>query len=155
MFSGKTKKIAYEGGLDGIKVIPIQAITAVLYITTGIIGTFLYLKSYYIAAFIITIIVTQAWRSFSEVLRADYRGGGKFSIYQIMAIIAIGYSLGIIPFLSSTFTVDAGIMAGLFSLWNPAVIFFSLGVWFAIFLYTGRSTVTGSTVTFHVHKDRI
>lgn len=155
MFSGKTKKIAYESGLDGVKVIPIQAITAVLYITTGIIGTFLSLKSYYITAFIMTMVVTQAWRSFSEVLRADYRGGGKISIYQIMAIIAIGYSLGIIPFLPSASTIDAGITVGLLSLWNPAVIFFSLGLWFAIFLYTGRSTVTGSTVTFHVHKDRI
>jgi hypothetical protein len=99
--------------------------------------------------------VTQAWRSFSEVLRADYRGGGKISIYQIMAIIAIGYSLGIISFLPSASTIEAGITVGLLSLWNPAVIFFSLGLWFAIFLYTGRSTVTGSTVTFHVHKDRI
>jgi len=155
MFSGKTKKIAYESGLDGVKVIPVQAITAVLYITTGIIGTFLFLKSYYITAFIMTMIVTQAWRSFSEVLRADYRGGGKISTYQIMAIIAIGYSLGIIPFLPSALTIEAGITVGLLSLWNPAIIFFSLGVWLAIFLYTGRSTVTGSTVTFHIHKDRI
>ncbi len=155
MFSGKTKKIAYESGLDGVKVIPIQAITAVLYITTGIFGTFLFLESYYSTAFIMTMVVTQAWRSFSEVLRADYRGGGRISIYQIMAIIAIGYSLGIIPFLPSTPAIEAGITVGLLSLWSPAVIFFSLGLWFAIFLYTGRSTVTGSTVTFHVHKDRI
>ncbi len=155
MFSGKTKKIAYEGGLEGVKVIPIQAITAVLYIITGIAGTLFFLKSYYATAFIITMVVTQAWRSFSEVLRADYRGGGKISAYQTMAIIAMGYSLGIASFSPSSVIVGVDVTAGLLLLWNPAVIFFLFGLWLAIFLYTGKSTVTGSTLTFHVHKDRI
>jgi hypothetical protein len=29
------------------------------------------------------------------------------------------------------------------------------GLWLAIFLYTGRSSVTGAQLTFHVHADRI
>lgn len=155
MFSGKTKKIAYEGGLDGVKVIPIQAITAVLYITTGIVDTLFFLKSYYTTAFISTVVVTQAWRYLSEMFRADYRGGGKISAYQIMAIVSIVYSLGLIPFLPSVIIAQADVIAGLLSLWNPSILFFFLALWLAMFLHTGRSTVTGSTLTFHVHKDRI
>lgn len=155
MFSGKTKKIAYEGGLDGVKVIPIQAITAILYIVTGMVGTFFFLKSYYITAFILTMAVTQIWRLLSEMFRADYRGGGRISAYQIMAIVSIIYSLGIVFFLPSASIAWPDVTIGLLSLWNPALLFFFLILWLAMFLYTGRSTVTGSTLTFHVHRDRI
>lgn len=155
VFFGKTKKIAYEGGLDGVKVIPIQAITAVLYITTGIVGTLLFLKSWYITAFILTMAVTQIWRLLSEMFRADYRGGGKISAYQIMAIVSIIYSFGIVSFLPSVMVAQVYVTAGLLSLWNPAILFFFLALWLAMFLHTGRSTVTGSTLTFHVFKDRV
>lgn len=155
MFSGETKKIAYEGGLNGVKVIPIQAITAVLYITTGIVGILFFLKSYYITAFVLTMTVTQLWRSLSEMFRADYRGGGRISAYQIMAIVSIIYSLGIVSFLPSASIAQPDVTIGLLSLWNPALLFFFLILWLAMFLYTGRSTVTGSTLTFHVHRDRI
>lgn len=155
MFSGKTKKIAYEGGLDGVKVIPIQAITAILYIVTGMVGTFFFLKSYYITAFILTMAVTLLWRSLSEMFRADYRGGGRISAYQIMAIVSIIYSLGIVSFLPYASIARPDVTIGLLSLWNPALLFFFLILWLAMFLYTGRSTVTGSTLTFHVHRDRI
>jgi membrane associated rhomboid family serine protease len=45
--------------------------------------------------------------------------------------------------------------AGLKGLWSPALILFLQGIWVAIFMYTGRSTVTGATLSFHVHQDRI
>ncbi len=154
-FSGKTKKIAYEGGLDGVKVIPIQAITAVLYVATGILGIFLFLKSYYIAAFIQTIAITQVWRLFSEMFRADYRGGGKISAYQILALVSVIYSLGIVSFAPPASLARPDVAFGLLSFWNPVLLCFFLVLWLAIFLYTGRSTVTGSTLTFHVHRGRI
>ena len=36
IFRGKTKKIAYAGHMDGVKVVPIQAITAILYVGAGL-----------------------------------------------------------------------------------------------------------------------
>ncbi|MEP9410847.1 MAG: prolipoprotein diacylglyceryl transferase [Candidatus Brocadia sp.] len=155
VFFGKTKKIAYESGLDGVKVIPIQAITAILHVTTGVIGIFLFLKSYYVAAFTLTMAITQIWRLLSEMFRADYRGEGMISAYQIMAIISIIYSSGIVFFLPSALIARPDVTVGLLSLWNPALLFFFLIVWLGMFLYTGRSTVTGSTLTFHVHRDRV
>src|SRR5262249_18569814 len=38
-FSGATKKVSYEGHLEGVRVAPIQAVTAVLLTATGLFGT--------------------------------------------------------------------------------------------------------------------
>ena len=85
VFLGGTKKIAYAGDLEGERVIPIQAITALLYVITGSAAILLFLYSFYFSAFILTIAVTQLWRVFSETQRADYRGSGNTSAYQIMS----------------------------------------------------------------------
>jgi hypothetical protein len=72
-----------------------------------------------------------------------------------MGLIGIIYALGM------TFAADAhpvsqsNLSAGLALIWNPAVIFFLQGIWLVIFVYTGRSTVTGATLNFHVHRDNI
>jgi hypothetical protein len=47
------------------------------------------------------------------------------------------------------------IAAGLGMLWNPAVLLFCQALWLAVFLFTGRSMVTGSTLSFFVRSDRI
>jgi hypothetical protein len=52
-------------------------------------------------------------------------------------------------------SVQADLVIGIKSLWNPALILFLQGVWAVIFFYTGRSTVTGANVSFYVHTDRI
>jgi prolipoprotein diacylglyceryltransferase len=154
VFSGKTKKIAYASGLDGEKVVPIQAITSVLYIVAGLIGIQLFLHSHFVAALILTIVVTQGWRAFSETLRADYRGDGKVSAYQIMGVIAIVYSLSL-PLLFQPEAADPpDLTAGLGCIWNPAFLLFLYALRFGIFIYTGRSMVTGSTLSFHVHGSR-
>ncbi|MDR4506873.1 MAG: prolipoprotein diacylglyceryl transferase [Candidatus Brocadiaceae bacterium] len=155
MFTGETKKVAYEGGLEGVKVMPIQAVTAVLYITIGIIGVCLFTKSYYMTAFLLVIIVTQAWRSLSEMFRADFRGFGKITGYQMMAMISILYSLGLSYFWPSQSYRVPDAAVGVSALWDPAIILFLLVLWYVIFLYTGRSAVTGSTLTFYVNKDRV
>ena len=155
IFSGKTKKVSYEGGLDGVKVFPIQAITAVVYTATGLISTLLFLHSYYALAFLFTMSITQVWRVISEIFRADYRGGGRLSAYQIMAVVSVLYSYGIAYLSSGPHSEIADVITGLWILWNPAMMCFSLALWIAMFMYTGRSTVTGSTMSFYVHKDRI
>jgi hypothetical protein len=154
-FFGKTKKIAYASNLEGERVVPVQAVTSTLYIGIGLLGIVLYLSSHHLAAFILSVATTQGWRSVSEVLRADYRGEGKISAYQIMGALAIFYAVGLSLVFPSTPDLAADVSAGIKSLWNPGVILFLQVLWVACFLYTGRSMITGSTISFYVHKDRI
>lgn len=164
VFNGDTKKIAYEGGMEGEPVLPIQAITSVLYLSTGLCTILLYLESHFLAAFVLCIIVTQGWRVVSEVFRADYRGTGRMTAYQIMSIVGAVYSIaaGFFFTMAEASFPHAGvpasgtdIMAGLRSIWDPGTLLFLQALWAVIFLYTGRSMVTGSCVSFYVHKGRI
>jgi len=155
VFSGKTKKISYEGGLDGNEVVPVQAITAMICTSAGLVGMLLYLKGFHCAAFILTVSVTQTWRAVSETMRADYRGEGRISAYQIMAAAGLLYALGWAWLLPEVPNPATNIKTGLGALWDPAVIISLQAMWLLSFLYTGRSAVTGATMSFHVHKDRV
>lgn len=155
VFSGKTKKIAYADGWDGERVIPIQAVTAVIYCGSGIVGAYLFLKGHYAAAFFETLLITQIWRSLSEVFRADYRGGRKFSAYQIMAVAAVAYAALVAAFQPAVSGIRPDVLKGLGYLWHPAMIIALQLFWVAVFLYTGRSKVTGAALSFHVVQERI
>src|SRR5918996_159111 len=95
VFSGSMKKISYASGLEGQQVVPIQAMTCLLYIGVGLTATLLFLKASYSLAFVSSMAVTQGWRIFSEALRADYRGDGKVTAYQIMGILAIVFAIAL------------------------------------------------------------
>jgi hypothetical protein len=155
IFSGKTKKIAYAHELDGQQVIPVQAITAVIYSLTGLAGCYLFLKGFTTIAFVLTLIVTQLWRALSEFLRADYRGEGKISGYQIMASIACWYGLIIAYIFNETLTDRPDLVLGLATLWNPAVLITLSALWIAIFYYMGKSKVTISRIEIHVLRENI
>lgn len=154
VFTGKTKKIAYASGLDGVKVLPVQVITYLLYAATGIASTLMFLHGSYRAAFLSSLVVTQLWRVLSEFLRDDYRGAGSFSAYQVMGVVAVFYGIWV----SSHFGGDPvlpDLALGLSCLWSPVPLLAMQAIWIAIFLYTGLSRVTGSTMTFHVHAGKI
>jgi hypothetical protein len=51
--------------------------------------------------------------------------------------------------------VRADLATGLAALWDPGVIIVLQALWASMFLYTGWSMVTGSVLSFHVHRDRI
>lgn len=149
VFTGNTKKIAYASGLNGKKVLPVQALTASLFFITALFCTHLFLKGYSASAFLTCVVITQGWRMFSETLRADYRGGGKLSAYQIMSLINILSGLFLTYFFPrSTFLPD--VAKGITMLWNPGMIIFSIFWWIVTFLYTGISRVTESRVTFYI-----
>ncbi|MBV5328280.1 MAG: prolipoprotein diacylglyceryl transferase [Chlorobium sp.] len=82
VFTGATKKVAYDGGLEGEKLFPIQALTCVLYTATALISSHYFLQGRYAAAFLLSLIVSQLWRFLSETMRADFRGFGRISVYQ-------------------------------------------------------------------------
>ncbi len=155
IFTGNTKKIAYAGGLEGAEVIPVQALTAVLYSICGLTAAAMYLLSHQMGAFLLATITTQGWRSFSETLRADYRGEGSISAYQIMGLVGAVYAVAAAFFFAGSQSGTPDLAAGLKSLWSPALILFLQCIWVLLFFYTGRSTVTGATLSFHVHSDRI
>jgi prolipoprotein diacylglyceryltransferase len=158
VFTGATKKIAYACGLDGVRVLPVQALTVMVCSLAGLVGTGLFLAGFFAPAFLVAMIVTQLWRAFSETLRADYRGAGKVSPYQKMALISSVYAVAAAVFVGTsveTGPVTVNIAAGMAALWDPLVIILLQLVWAGIFVYTGRSTVTGSYLSFHVHEERV
>jgi hypothetical protein len=154
VFTGETKKVAYASGLDGEALVPIQIITAVIYAISGLVGTLLFLQGFAGTALVETLVVTQVWRVVSEFFRADFRGQRKFSMYQIMALAAIVYTivlLGFFPDPGVVVSLDKGFKA----LWHPGMILFFQAVWIVSFLHSGLSTVTASKISFHVVKDNI
>lgn len=155
VFWGKTKKIAYAGALEGQAVVPVQALTAVIYTGCGLLSFYLFFKGKASAALLITLVTTQGWRFASEFLRADYRGQGRVSAYQIMAVLSIGYTFFLFFFLPVSAGRPPDIGDGLRSLWNPGIVLCFGALWLCSFLYTGRSAVTGAAIHFYVRKERI
>jgi hypothetical protein len=155
VFYGETKKISYHDNLDEVEVVPIQGITAVIYGITGIICLVLYYTGYTIGVFFIALCITQLWRFLSEFLRADYRGSGKISAYQIMSIITIPYFIMYfyIAGLERGYLPD--LYNGISFIWNPLIIIILQIMWAGALLYTGRSSVTESEIKFSVVNENI
>ena len=155
VFTGATKKIAYASGLEGQQVVPVQALTTVLYIGAGLTATLLFLWSRYVAAFLVAILVTQMWRPVSELLRADYRGGRTMSAYQVMGCVTVPYAMVLAWFFAYDAVPMANLTVGLKALWNPLFVVLIESLWGGIFVYFGWSTVTESTLLFHVRSEEI
>jgi prolipoprotein diacylglyceryltransferase len=155
VFEGETKKVAYEGDLVGTPVVPIQAVTAIISTLAGLAGLYFFLTSAWIAAAIIPLVVTQAWRVLSEIFRADFRGRGKLSVYQIMALVSLVYACLLLSLLHPTVTNAPEITIGLRNLLNTPMLVLLEVLWLGVFLYMGRSSVTGATISFHVVRKQI
>src|SRR5262249_45401432 len=151
----ETKKVAYEGDLLERPLIPIQAVTAIISTAAGIGGVFFFLKAQWIIALLLPLGVTQVWRVFSETLRADYRGGGRVSAYQIMALGALVYSVGWVAFLGSGPSSPPNVLSGLGALATTPVLLFLELLGAAVFIYMGRSSVTAARLSFHVVREKI
>jgi hypothetical protein len=154
VFHGETKKIAFADGLDGEPVVPVQAVTAIVYCVAAVVALALFFSQCYRAAFLEAVVVTQVWRFFSEFLRADYRGAGRISKYQYMSLAAAAVGVLFVLFCPPS-AAAADIPAGLRTLWQPGVLVFLQLLWLATFFYTGKSQVTGAKIHFHVLQDRI
>lgn len=154
-FAGRTRKIAYASALEHKPVVPVQAFTNVLYLAAGMIGICLYLHGAYFSAFIVTLVTTQAWRVLSEFLRADYRGGGRFSAYQCMSVAGLVYAACLPLVFPAGSLPPPDLAAGLAALWTPAMLLALQGLFIFAFLFTGRSEVTDSRIAFRVVRDRV
>lgn len=154
-FSGETKKVAYEANLLEQPLVPIQAVTAIVSSVAGIVGVFFFLRSNWTIALVVPLAITQLWRAFSEIFRADYRGRGRISAYQLMAITALVDSLAWIAFLDGAPVTAPNLLIGLRALVNTPVLLFLELLWIVIFVYMGRSSVTSATLSFHVVREKI
>lgn len=154
VFTGKTKKISYASGWEGRPVWPVQTVTSIIHTVVGLAGVCLFLSGKYWLALIATISVTQIWRIVSEFLRGDYRGEGKFSVYQLFSVLAALSVILSFPFFDSV-GKPADLTAGMKAIGSLPMALF-LEAWFAfVFFQSGRSSVTGSSVKFHVKKENI
>jgi prolipoprotein diacylglyceryltransferase len=154
-FTGKTKKIAYASGLDGVKVLPVQGVTYLLYCTAGLVSTGLFLSARYGLAFLVALIVTQGWRVISEFFRDDHRGAGKFSAYQVMGVVSICYGFWVARHFGGEPLPTPELSRGFASLWSPGPLLLMQLLWVVIFLYTGLSRVTAATMSFHVNTEKV
>ncbi|MCB2193670.1 MAG: prolipoprotein diacylglyceryl transferase, partial [Deltaproteobacteria bacterium] len=142
VFSGETKKISYESGLNGLAVVPVQMLTMIVNGAVGLVSLYMFLNGAFTAALWLCLMVSGLWRAVSETLRADYRGGGSLSAYQIMALAGIVYGI----LMSLIFPVGSGLATpslglGLDTLWSPAVVLSLQGLWTVSLIYSGASKV--------------
>jgi hypothetical protein len=152
---GPTKKAAYASGLAGEPLVPVQAITSVVFATSGLVGLGLFLLQHFRLAALIPATASWGWRACSEWLRADYRGGSRISVYQAMAMISVLYLNLLLASLPPSSVVRPDLSAA-FAQFSCAAIILALQIfWAALFLYYGRSRVTASTVSFYVIADRV
>lgn len=155
VFTGKTRKVAYEGVLEGRRLFPIQALTSVFLVVVGLISMLCFLKGFFTTAFLVSLCGAQGWRVVSETLRADWRGEGKVSAYQMMAIASIGAAWCYLWFAPMDIVPQPDLLRGFVFLWNPVCIILIPLAGLAAFYFTGRSAVTASHLTFYVVKERI
>jgi len=154
-FTGKTKKIAYASSLDGVKVLPVQGATYLLYCSAGLVSTLLFLCAQYSAAYLLALGVTQGWRVLSEFFRDDHRGAGRLSAYQVMGLIGIAYGFLTVRLFAGAPISLPSLSRGFESLWSPGPVLLLQLLWVVIFLYTGLSRVTAATMSFYVNTEKI
>lgn len=156
VFRGSTKKIAYAGGLEGVKVVPIQAMTSWVHLVGGAAATYLFLGGDFRASFLVAAVVGLGWRMISEFLRNDHRGKGTWiSPYQKMAFVGLFYCVGLSYVLAGPEPPAPDLAAGIDGLWRPGVILMLQAVGITLFVHSGWSKVTGCQMDIHIHTDRV
>ena len=110
----------------------------------------IFLKGSIMAAFVVSSLTALLWRVYSEILRADYRGKGRASVYQILSAAGVVYTLGGAALMADP-AVQPDLSKGLATLWNPSVIVFYQLLWWVLFLYHGRSN--HDLGNFHPSRD--
>lgn len=155
-FHGSTKKISYAHGWEGVKVIPIQALTSVLLVGCALAATLLFLRGHYAAAFVLSVAFSQGWRAVSEFLRGDHRGHfQRISAYQVMAIAGAVYALAVGLLFPVEATARPALEQGFASIWCPSVLIALQVVGVIVFAMTGCSKVTGCSLSFHVRQTEV
>lgn len=135
-------------------VVPVQTITCVLYTVIALLGLYAFLEGYFRLALAGTLGLALGWRVVSEFLRADWRGGKRFSVYQWMAMFAIAWVAAWATILPAS-AVQPVLADGLaIFLQVPMLLLLQL-TFVAMFSYTGTSTMTRSDIRFSARRRRV
>jgi hypothetical protein len=153
VFHGVTKKAAYASGLDEEPLIPVQALTSMVFTISGIAGLTFFFAEYWRLALLVPVIGTWGWRAVAENLRADHRGQTRISVYQIMSLIALFYLSGS-AFLMPASGPTPDLLLALSQTATLPVFLILQSLWVLLFLFYGRSQVTASVLSFHVVAER-
>lgn len=154
VFHGNTKKVSYAAGLAEEPLIPVQTITAAVFVAAGLIGLGLFLAGHFRMAAIVPALATWGWRALSELLRADHRGHSRISAYQVMAVIAMAYLTVMLTLLPGD-GVMPNLALGLSQVTSAGMIVMLQVLWVGLFLFYGRSRVTASVLSFHVVTEKV
>jgi prolipoprotein diacylglyceryltransferase len=149
---GGTRKAAYEGQCEGVPLVPVPALSALVLSFAGLAGVPLFLDGNFRAAAVLSLSVAFLWRFTSEFLRADYRGKGRLSAYQWMALACLAYIVSALEWLSAP-TRRPDIHHGLTLLGSPVVVLALAALGVVAFVYLGVSKMTTATVRLGV-RDR-
>ena len=76
-------------------------------------------------------------------------------MYQVMSVVGIGYLIAVTMFVPSSSLTAPDLLTGLHSLWSPAVLLFLQSIWAGMFLFMGRSHMTGSVLSLFVNKEHL
>lgn len=153
VFHGSTKKAAYASGLQEEPLIPVQALTSIVFTISGLLGLTFFVTQHWRLALMVPVIGTWGWRVVAENLRADHRGHTKISVYQVMSLIAMAY-LTAMGFLLPNGAPRPDVALGLARTATLPVMLVLQSLWVLLFLFYGRSQVTASLVSFHVVTER-
>lgn len=154
VFEGPLKKSSYAHGFEGQRLVPVQALTAIISSGAGLVGVTLFLEGRILLAYVLPIMITQLWRFISEFLRADYRGTGRISAYQWMALAGAAYTM-----LFALLWPDAplpilDLARGLALLGSPGAIFLIEALAVIVFARMGISSVTTAQISFGLTRDQ-
>ncbi len=153
-FHGATKKIAYAANREGVAVVPVQALSAIVNLVAALAGLYLFLEGAIAAALLVSASLVFGWRFASEWLRDDDRGGGRITAYQWMCVLLLALC-AVVPALAPAGPAAPDLQAGFGVLWHPGMILTLQAVWVLLFLRFGVSSVTYATTTFHLHSHRL
>ncbi|MCB1836975.1 MAG: prolipoprotein diacylglyceryl transferase [Alcanivoracaceae bacterium] len=152
-YVGHTRKASFAGELEGVRVVPVQSATCVVYTLLALGSTSLFFHQHHTTALLLSLLGSQCWRLVSEQWRADFRGTHKhLSPYQWMSIVACVYIVAVSIWLPEhNMATDAAL--GITALWQPEVIITLQVITLAIFFYTGSSTITEAQIRFDLVAD--
>ncbi|MGB8293966.1 MAG: prolipoprotein diacylglyceryl transferase family protein [Polyangia bacterium] len=148
---GSTRKAAYAGKCEGVPLLPTQALSALVLSAAGLGGVPLFLAGDFRAAGVLSCSVAFCWRFASEFLRADYRGEGRISPYQWMALACLLYLVPAFGFLSASKRLP-DIQGGLTLLQSPITLLGLAVLGAVVFLYLGVSKVTTAIIRLGVRE---
>jgi hypothetical protein len=151
-YRGALKKIA-------VPVIAVQSVASVVLFTLCLVGLWLFWAQFFASALLVTLGGSQAWRVYSESLRADDRGEATgqsgFTMYQWMATLTFVLTVTVAWLFAGTQPTPLNAHGGFEALFRTEVVLAVQLIFFAIIWFMGRSTVTGAHLKMTLFRDRL